>query len=174
MPGITPQTLSLVRWVIVESMNEDDPVSAEVRYWLNRNEFGLLSAVARLAGVTPTSVSAWATGAARPREHHWPALEEAFGQRAGHLKRVASGDIAPGETPIEITIPRPTSGEAGTPRVVNQPRGDDLRTVVESLVQAVQEGREMTNATLGELADRVAHLERAVADVTDQRGSRES
>lgn len=106
-------------------MAATDPVVDEVRYWLDRDEFGLLSAVARLAGVTPTSVSGWATGSARPVERHWPALEEAFGQRAGHLKRVAAGDVEPRSTPIEVTVPRPGSGTAVGRTAAPRLRPDD-------------------------------------------------
>lgn len=136
-------------------MQDDDPVVDEVRYWLDRDEFGLISAVARLAKVTPQSVSGWATGASRPSERHWPALEEAFGQRAGHLKRIEGGEIAPRTTPIEVTVRRPGST---TPvgRIVEtdaKPRrpGDNtvetLRTEVHRLARVVKR-----------LADEVAKL----------------
>lgn len=125
----------------VADMEENDPVVEEVRYWLDRDEYGLLSAVARLAKVTPTSVSGWATGTSRPIEGHWPALEEAFGQRAGHLKRIANGEIEPRTTPIEVTVPRPSGGLTPVGRPAGAPRGtagidsklDELLELVHSL-----------------------------------------
>lgn len=59
---------------------------------------GSKSALARSCGVTPSAVQRWADGTTAPDPDYWPAIEQHFGWRDGHLSKIA-GYARRGPTP---------------------------------------------------------------------------
>jgi hypothetical protein len=71
----------------------DELRSLMVRLFEHRH-YGMLSEVARAAGVTTQSVREWASGSCTPTSERWPALEQHFGLRPGTLALASIGTPA--------------------------------------------------------------------------------
>jgi DNA-binding transcriptional regulator YdaS (Cro superfamily) len=106
-----------------------DPVTTEVTRFFASDTYGLISAAARAVGATPPSVTQWASGATRPDARWWPELEAFFGQRPGHLSRVASGEVRPGSTDVTFSVRRGRRSKTAT----STPAADRLDKVLAEL-----------------------------------------
>jgi DNA-binding transcriptional regulator YdaS (Cro superfamily) len=142
-----------------------DPVTTEVTRFFASDTYGLISAVARAVGATPPSVTQWASGATRPDARWWPELEAFFGQRPGHLSRVASGELRPGSTEVTFSVRRDRRSKPAT-QTAAPDRLDlvlaelaDLRTRIERLEAGGGSGRPGRPTSVTDLTGRRAAQE---------------